>query len=126
MRYLLDTHTILWYVDASQELSLALRDLIDASECLYSIASLWEIAIKQGLGRLNRAITIEDYDNICRQAGFRRLAILPAHLERIKELPNIHRDLFDRLLVAQAQTEGFAIITRDGMIPQYPVKTFWR
>ena len=125
MRYLLDTHTILWYVDASRELPLVLRDLIDDSECLYSVASLWEIAIKQSLGRLNRTISIADYDNICRQSGFRRLAILPAHLERIKELPEIHRDPFDRLIVAQAQEEVLAIVTRDGIIPKYPVKTVW-
>ena len=125
MRYLLDTHAILWYVDASQEFPLALRDLIDTSECLYSVASLWEIAIKQSLGRLNRAISIADYDSICRQAGFRRLAILPSHLERIKELPDIHRDPFDRLLVAEAQAEGLAIVTRDRLIPQYPVQTVW-
>jgi len=68
MRYLLDTHAILWYVDASQEFPLELKDLMESSECLYSIASLWEIAIKQSLGRLNRAISIADYDNICRAA----------------------------------------------------------
>lgn len=125
MRYLLDTHAILWYVDASSELPLALRDLMDTSDCLYSVASLWEIAIKQSIGRLNRAITIADYDNICRQAGFRRLAILPEHLEQIKVLPDIHRDPFDRLLVAQAQAEGLVIATRDRFIPQYPVQTIW-
>ena len=84
MRYLLDTHAILWYIDAAQELPLALRDLMDGSECFYSVASLWEIAIKQSLGRLNRDITVSEYDSLCRQAGFRHLPILPSHLERIK------------------------------------------
>jgi len=125
MRYLLDTHAILWYVDASPELPLELRDLMESSECLYSIASLWEISIKQSLGRLNRAISIADYDNICSQAGFLRLAILPSHLNHIKELPDIHRDPFDRLLVAQAQEEGLTIVTRNRMIPQYTVQTIW-
>lgn len=125
MQYLLDTHAILWYVDAAPELPVALRDLIDSSECFYSVASLWEIAIKQSLGRLNRAITISDYDGFCRKAGFRHVSILPAHLERIKALPDIHRDPFDRLLIAQAQEEGFTIVTRDGIIPQYPVQTLW-
>jgi len=125
MRYLLDTHAILWYADASDELPQTVRELMDASECLYSIASLWEIAIKQSLGRLNRAITIENYDMLCRRAGFRRLTIFPVHLERIKELPAIHRDPFDRLLVAQAQVENLAIVTRDSIIPQYPVETVW-
>ena len=125
MQYLLDTHAILWYVDAAPELPVALRNLIDSSESFYSVASLWEIAIKQSLGRLNRAITIFDYDGFCRKAGFRHVSILPAHLERIKALPDIHRDPFDRLLIAQAQEEGFSIVTRDGIIPQYPVQTLW-
>ena len=126
MRYLLDTHAILWYVDAAQELPLALRDLMDESACFYSVASLWEIAIKQSLGRLNRNITVSEYDNICRQAGFIRLHIQPSHLEHIKNLPDIHRDPFDRLLVAQAQEEQLVLITHDRMIPQYPVETIWR
>ena len=125
MRYLLDTHAILWYVDAAQGLPDATRHLIDSSECFYSVASLWEIAIKQSLGRLNRAITIFDYDGFCRKAGFIHLPILPAHLERIKALPDIHRDPFDRLLIAQAQEEGFTIVTRDRIIPQYPIQTIW-
>ena len=126
MRYLLDTHVILWYADASQELPLALRDLIDGSECFYSVASLWEIAIKQGLGRLNRDIEISSYDRLCRLAGFQLLQISPLQLERLKSLPNIHRDPFDRLLVAQAQTEGLVLVTHDRMMPQYPVETIWK
>ena len=125
MRYLLDTHAILWYIDAAQELPLALRDLMDGSECFYSVASLWEIAIKQSLGRLNRDITVSEYDSLCRQAGFRHLPILPSHLERIKNLPDIHRDPFDRLLISQAQTRNLTIITKDGIIPKYDVHTIW-
>ena len=125
MRYHLDTHAILWYVDADARLPLALRDKIDASECFYSIASLWEIAIKQSLGRLNASISIFDYDRLCRQAGFCCLPIKPSHLERIKALPPVHRDPFDRLLVSQAQEEGLVIVTTDGLIPQYPVITVW-
>ena len=126
MRYLLDTHAILWYVDAAQELPPALRDLMDSSECFYSVASLWEIAIKQGLGRLSRDIAVSEYDSICRQAGFRPLPILPPHLDRLRGLPEIHRDPFDRVLVAQAQEEQLVLITHDRMIPQYPVETCWR
>ncbi len=125
MSYLLDTHTILWYVDASPELPLSIRDLIDSSECCYSIASLWEIAIKQSLGKLNKAISIREYARICSMAGFERLPIVPEHLERIKTLPDIHRDPFDRLLIAQAQEDDLTIVTRDSIIPQYPVHTVW-
>ena len=126
MRYLLDTHAILWYIDAAQELPLAVRDLMDASECYYSVASLWEIAIKQSLGRLNRDITVSEYDSICRQTGFHPLPILPPHLDRIRDLPEIHRDPFDRVLVAQAQEEQLVLITHDRIIPQYSVETIWQ
>lgn len=125
MRYLLDTHAILWYVGADPDFPQKLREEIDSSECFYSMASLWEIAIKQSLGRLNRNIAIPDLAAICRMAGFHPLPLLPKHLERIKSLPDIHRDPFDRLLVAQALEENLAVITRDGMIPRYPIQTVW-
>ena len=125
MRYLLDTHAIIWYVWADPRLPIALRDLMDSEECFYSITSLWEIAIKQSLGKLKGDFTIADLDGRCRVAGFGRLPIRPNHLERIKTLPNVHRDPFDRLLVAQAQEEDLSIITNDRLIPQYPVSTIW-
>lgn len=125
MHYLLDTHAIIWYVWSDPRLPLKVRVMMDSEECFYSIASLWEIAIKQSIGKLKGSFTIADFDNRCRQAGFNRLSILPAHLERIRSLPDIHRDPFDRLLVTQAQEEGLVIITNDGIIPQYPVQTIW-
>lgn len=125
MRCLLDTHAILWYVDASTELPAAVRGVMDSSECFFSVASLWEIAIKQSLGRLNRHTTLGDYTRVCEAAGFVLLPIGIPHLERLKHLPDIHRDPFDRLLVAQALEEDLAIVTRDRMIPQYPVRTVW-
>ena len=125
MRYLLDTHAIIWYVWADPRLPMTLRDIMDSEECFYSIASLWEIAIKQSLGKLRGDFTIADFYVRCREAGFGQLPIRPTHLERIKALPDIHRDPFDRLLVTQAQEEGLAIITNDRLIPQYPVQTIW-
>ena len=125
MRYLLDTHAIIWYVWADSRLPVALRDVMDSEECFYSIASLWEIAIKQSLGKLRGDFTIAGFDVHCGEAGFSRLPIRPAHLERIKSLPDIHRDPFDRLLITQAQEEDLAIITNDRLIPQYPVQTIW-
>lgn len=94
-------------------------------QCLYSVASLWEIAIKQSQGKLDIDASISELDHTFRRAGFHRLPIAPSHLDRIKALPGIHRDPFDRLLVAQALEEDLTIVTRDGLIPQYPVKTVW-
>ena len=125
MRYLLDTHAIIWYVWADSRLPVALRDVMDSEECFYSIASLWEIAIKQSLGKLRGDFTIADFDVHCREAGFSRLPIRPTHLERIKSLPDIHRDPFDRHLITQAQEDDLVIITNDRFIPKYPVQTIW-
>lgn len=126
MRYLLDTHAIIWYVWGAADLPTSVCATMDSERCAYSAASLWEIAIKQGIGKLDGDFSIPEIDSRCRMAGFQYLPMFPTHLERIKTLPDIHRDPFDRLLVAQAMEEGFAILTRDRMIPQYPVQTFWQ
>lgn len=86
---------------------------------------MWEIAIKQSLDKLDLGLSLVDLDRQCQTAGFRRMAIAVVHLERIKTLPDIHRDPFDRLLVAQALEDGLVIVTRDGIIPRYPVQTIW-
>ena len=122
-RYLLDTHTAIWYFSGNNRLSeTANRIMQDTSSPLYlSIASAWEVAIKIGIGKLN-------IDG--KAAGFIRLAelnkitILPietAYLTALESLPQIHRDPFDRLLVATALAEGLTIITADENIAMYPV-----
>lgn len=125
MRLLLDTHAILWYAQGLPSLSTSARDAMEREECFFSIASLWEIAIKQRLGKLSFAASIPAISTFCEAAGFRPLGIIPAHAEAVKALPDIHRDPFDRMLVAQAQVEGLTVVTTDSFIPQYPVETFW-
>lgn len=125
MRYLLDTHVILWYAQGSSELAGAVRKIIAHEECCFSVASLWEIAIKQRLGKLNCRVAMPELAKFCEGEGFERLAIEPEHVERTKALPDIHKDPFDRLLIAQAQTENLVIITRDAQIPKYDVPTVW-
>ena len=125
MRFLLDTHAILWYAQGSAELSETARQLMEREECFYCAASLWEIALKQKLGKLDASLSVVELDEFCRSAGFIPFAIQPPHIEWTKSLDFIHRDPFDRLLIAVAQTEGFTIITRDLAIPKYAVKTTW-
>ena len=125
MRYLLDTHVILWCAQGNTCLPQRVRTLMSQDECCYSIASLWEIAIKEALGKLKLDFTLSDLDQSCLAAGFQRLPIGISHLELIKVLPDIHRDPFYRLLITQAQAEGLVIVTQDRFIPQYPVRTFW-
>lgn len=125
MKCLLDTHALLWYAQGSEELSKNALSIIETEETFYSIASLWEIAIKQKLEKLDGTMTITELDEMCRNAGFIPLHINPNHIEQTKKLDFIHRDPFDRLLVAQAQIENLAIITCDSTIPKYNVKTIW-
>ncbi|MBO4387575.1 MAG: type II toxin-antitoxin system VapC family toxin [Treponema sp.] len=125
MKYLLDTHAILWYAQGSSEISQKARSLMETEECFYSMASLWEIAIKQKLGKLDGTLTIPELDEWCINAGFIKIPASPSHLEKTKSLDFIHRDPFDRFLIALAQSEDLTIITRDTIIPQYDVKTVW-
>lgn len=89
------------------------------------MASLWEIGIKQSLGKLRIGLTVPEIEEQCIERDIRVLPIRSAAIERLKQLPDLHRDPFDRLLVAHAQEEGMAIVTRDKTIPLYPVQTVW-
>ena len=90
-----------------------------------SIASFWEIAIKQSVGKMQFCMTIPELESLCLDRDIQVLPIQSVVLEQIKSLPKIHGDPFDRLIIAQAQIGKMTIITRDRMIPQYPVPTIW-
>ena len=124
--YLLDTHAMLWYLRDSPELSASAHSLIDNAEYVaISIASFWEIAIKQSIGKMQFCMTIPELESLCVDRDIQVLPIQSVVLEQIKSLPKIHGDPFDRLIIAQAQIGKMTIITRDRMIPQYPVPTIW-
>ena len=124
--YLLDTHAMLWYLRDSPELSTAAHSLIDKAEYVaVSIASFCEIAIKQSIGKMQFCMTIPELESLCLDRDIQVLPIQSIVLEQIKSLPKIHGDPFDRLIIAQAQIGKMTIITRDRMIPQYPVPTIW-
>ena len=124
--YLLDTHAMLWYLRDSPELSASAQALIDNAEYVaVSIASFWEIAIKQCIGKMQFCMTIPELESLCLDRDIQVLPIQSVVLEQIKSLPKIHGDPFDRIIIAQAQIGKMTIITRDRMIPQYPVPTIW-
>lgn len=124
--YLLDTHAMLWYLRDSPELSASAHALIDNAEYVaVSIASFWEIAIKQCIGKMQFCMTIPELESLCLDRDIQVLPIQSVVLEQIKSLPKIHGDPFDRLIIAQAQIGKMTIITRDRIIPQYPVPTIW-
>ncbi len=119
MRYLLDTHTLLWARTAPDVLSAdALAVLESADSALYlSIASLWECAIKSSIGKLD--VPDEFYRAVA--ADYEVLGIEVSHVEACAKLPMHHRDPFDRMLVAQARLGGLTLLTRDRDIAKYDV-----
>lgn len=126
MNYLLDTHAILLYAQGNQELSQKAKAIMENKQCFYSIASFWEIAIKQKLGKLDNALTILELEELCKNSGFVQLPTRSQYVENTKSLDFIHRDPFDRLLISIAQCEDLTIVTRDTIIPKYNnVKTVW-
>jgi len=128
MRLLLDTHTFLWVVTDDPALSKPAREriLTAENEVWLSAASAWEIAIKFGLGKLPLPEEPDRYLPRVREAsGIELLAIGEAEVCQIHRLPPIHRDPFDRLLVAQANCHGLVIVTDDPLIQRYPVQTTW-
>lgn len=128
MRALLDTHTFLWWVLDVPRLSDESRAILEDgdNDLVFSAASAYELAFKARSGRLTLPEPPETYvpDRLVSN-GFTRLAIELAHALRAGSLPWIHRDPFDRMLVAQAQIEGLPILTADPAITRYDVETIW-
>lgn len=129
MRLLLDTHALIWAVQSPERLSRrALAALTtDSAEVYASHASLWEMAIKRGFGRLGGLDrTAGDwFEHFVPRSGFRPLPITVSHLAAVEELPRLHHDPFDRLLVVQAGEGAMALITADSHITQYDVDVIW-
>ena len=128
MSYLLDTHTFLWFINDDPALSQTARDLIEIPEhpIYLSIASVWEMAIKISLGKLEVPTPFTGF--IDRQLDENRIALLAIqtdHVGIVATLPFHHRDPFDRLIIAQAQSEEFSIIGKDAAFDHYGVERNW-
>ena len=122
MSLLLDTHVLLWAAGVPDRLPAAARTLIEnpATELVYSAASLWEVAIKNGLGRADFSVDPRLLRRGLLENGYTELAVTGAHAVAVDALPPIHKDPFDRLLVAQAQIEGVTLVTADEVVGRYP------
>lgn len=122
MKLLLDTRLLLWAAGEPDRLSAEARDLIGAleHELLFSAASLWEIAIKRGLGRDDFQVDARLLRRGLLDNGYGELPIDSAHVVAIDSLPLIHKDPFDRILVSQALVEGITLLTADSLVAQYP------
>jgi PIN domain nuclease of toxin-antitoxin system len=127
MKYLLDTHTILWFLNGDPKLSKTARAEIEKPlhSKLISIASVWEIAIKLSLNKLKLSISLHDLIDSFEQNGFELLPITYEHTIIVSSLEWVHRDPFDRILIAQSKSEKLTIITKDQHIKSYKIKTLW-
>jgi PIN domain nuclease of toxin-antitoxin system len=118
MRLLLDTHVLIWW-DAGARLSKRAADAIRAADQVYvSAVSGWEIAIKTSLGRIE---TTRDVGVAVSESGFEELPLRLSHTEALRLLPPHHRDPFDRMLIAQAVSEGLTLVTRDRALDDYGI-----
>jgi PIN domain nuclease of toxin-antitoxin system len=123
MNYLIDTHILIWHAENDAKLSSHFVDILNNSSnnIVVSYVSLWEIAIKQSLGKLNISMTLSELENHLQQNLFTLLQTSVEQLEKLQELPFYHNDPFDRLLIAQAQEEDLIIITEDSNFKYYQV-----
>ena len=122
MKFLLDTHLLLWAAGQPDRLSADARMLMTSAEneLLFSAASLWEIAIKRGLGRADFKVDPRLLRRGLLDNGYHELSITSEHAVAVDTLPPLHKDPFDRLLIAQAMVEGITLLTADELVAQYP------
>ena len=123
--HLLDTSTLLWALGEPERLSAKARRLVETGENVVSVASYWEVVIKTQKGLLS----VSDLPTWWRQAteliAARVLHIRASHITALASLPMLHKDPFDRILIAQAKAEGLVLVTNDGPIREYPVQRTW-
>ena len=122
MRFLLDTHLLLWAAGQPARLPAPARRLLAdvRNQLVFSAASLWEIAIKRGLGRDDFQVDPRVLRRSLIDNGYEELPISGEHAVAVDGLPPIHKDPFDRLLVAQSMTEGITLLTSDAVVARYP------
>ena len=124
--FLLDTHAFLWFLCDDPKLSAHAKTIIESEQGVFiSIASFWEMAIKDSLGKLKLPASIPDLISGCERSGFAVLPIKAEHLALLKELPKLHGDPFDRLLICQAAAENMTLISADENIAKYAVPVLW-
>ena len=122
MSFLLDTHVLLWAAGAPERLPADIRQLVEdpATELIFSAASLWEVAIKNSLARADFNVDVRLLRRKLLENDYTELAVTGAHAVAVNSLPPIHKDPFDRILVAQAQVEMVTLLTADEIMGRYP------
>ncbi|MFN8283510.1 MAG: type II toxin-antitoxin system VapC family toxin [Chitinophagales bacterium] len=125
--FLLDTHTLLWFIENDEKLSNHAQITLSENSTpkFISIVTLWEIAIKYSLEKLKLQISLQDFFNLIHSSDIGIISISTEHLLILNSLNLYHKDPFDRMIIAQAISENFTIITKDENFSNYKVKTVW-
>lgn len=121
MRFLLDTHVVLWTLDGSPKLGRRAREIMTSrgAECYVSAVSFWEVAIKSGLRKRDFKVDVDGLLDACESAGLGMLPFTATHAVQVARLPEHHADPFDRALIAQSQAESMTLLTRDSGLARY-------
>ena len=127
MAYLIDTHTLLWHFNGDKQMSNSAIEILKNNklEKYISIASVWEIAIKLGIGKLVLDFSFNEIEENLTGSNISLLNISVKHTQQIISLPLHHRDPFDRMIIAQSITENLTIISKDKNFSLYPIKLLW-
>jgi len=128
MDLLIDTHILIWYIEGNSSLSQSMLDLIEApdNDLCMSIASLWEMAIKIGKGKLNLGIEFHDLENLLNQLEIKILPIVFSDTETYLRLPFHHNDPFDRIIISQAITQELSLMSADHQFSAYAIHNVWQ
>ncbi|TRW90242.1 type II toxin-antitoxin system VapC family toxin [Candidatus Methylobacter oryzae] len=127
MRYLLDTHSLIWFLEGDNRLSVTAKDIFndDNADIYLSIVSLWEMAIKISLGKLKLSQSLEQVIDTLEQQSISLLSVKPAHVLAVLNLPFEHRDPFDRLLIGQSLVENMKFLSNEALFLRYGVDRVW-
>ena len=128
MNLLLDTHAVIWFITDDLKLPRKTRILLEdnSNNCFISIATLWEIAIKNSLGRLELHAELNEIFGIIDKTGFELLPITASHILANANLPHHHHDPFDRIIIAQSIEENLLVVTKDEKFGNYDASIAWR
>jgi len=127
MELLLDTHVLIWFLNGDRQLPINIERIIadPTNRCYLSIASIWEIAIKSSLGKLELQGDLSMLVDFLYSNDIQTLPITFSHILYLQKMPFYHRDPFDRMLIAQSAVEDYTLLSRDAIFPSYGIKVLW-
>lgn len=128
MNFLLDTHTLIWFITDDDELPINIKEKIENSSnlCFVSIASMWELGIKYSLGKLKLKVDLKKIFELIDQSGLVILPIMLKHILTNVSLDFYHRDPFDRIIIAQAKSDDLTLLSKDQEFKHYDIDLFWK